>query len=208
MAEEMKKLATLKNEILIANFGIDVNPIAKEKEKIIYSNRLHNKLYRIDKIIEAFCLFKKNQASKDWRLIIAAKGSETDSLKSKVVSSSFSNDIEFIGWVEKEENERWYSKAKIWISIPESDATSISLLEAMACGCIPVVSNLPANCEWIHSNENGIVVQNLESDFISEALKLNYSELVETNRKKINELGTKKANRLKFIGLYEKIIAK
>ena len=38
-------------------------------------------------------------------------------------------------------------RAKIYISATKSDGTSLSLLEAMAGGCMPVVSNIPANTE-------------------------------------------------------------
>ena len=206
MAQEMEKLATLKNKILVANFGIDVTPINCPKENIVYSNRLHKKLYRVDKIIEAFARFKQNNERKDWRLVVAATGTETESLKDKANELGLTDDVEFVGWIQKEDNEQWYSKAKIWVSIPESDATSISLLEAMACGSIPVVSDLPANREWIQSGVNGIVVEDLESDFISDALLLNQTEAIELNKQRIDQDGTKEANREKFLKLYQKII--
>lgn len=206
MAAEMKKLAPSINKILIANFGIDVTPINCPKENIVYSNRLHKKLYRVDKIIEAFARFKQNNERKDWRLVVAATGNETESLKDKANELGLTDDVEFVGWIQKEDNEQWYSKAKIWVSIPESDATSISLLEAMACGSIPVVSDLPANREWIQSGVNGIVVEDLESDFISDALLLNQEEAIELNKQRIDQDGTKEANREKFLKLYQKII--
>jgi glycosyltransferase involved in cell wall biosynthesis len=205
MAQEMEKIAPLKNRIIIANFGIDVTPTNCEKENIIYSNRLHKKLYRVDKILEAFSLFYTNNNT-DWKLVIAATGTETDTLKIKVAELNLEHAIEFVGWIQKEDNEKWYSKAKIWVSIPESDATSISLLEAMACGCIPVVSDLPANCEWIQSGLNGIIVNDLESDFISDALKLNLAEAINMNKNRIEKDGTKASNRIKFIQLYQTIL--
>ena len=206
MAQEMEKFATLKNKILVANFGIDVTPVNCPKENIIYSNRLHKKLYRVDKIIEAFVRFKENSERKDWRLVVAATGTETDNLKKKASSLGLTNDIDFVGWIQKEDNEEWYSKAKIWVSIPESDATSISLLEAMALGSIPVVSDLPANREWIQSGVNGIVVEDLDSDFISKALTLNQSNAIEINKKRIEQDGTKESNRAKFLQLYQTIL--
>lgn len=208
MAQEMEKLATLKNKILVANFGIDVMPTNCPKENIVYSNRLHKKLYRVDKIIEAFARFKQNKEQKDWRLVVAATGIETENLKDKANKLGLTDDVEFVGWIQKEDNEQWYSKAKIWVSIPESDATSISLLEAMACGSIPVVSDLPSNREWIESGINGIVVEDLDSDFISEALTLNQSNAIEINKKRIEQDGTKDSNRAKFLQLYQSILKK
>ena len=206
MEQEMEKLATLKNKILVANFGIDVTPANCPKENIVYSNRLHKKLYRVDKIIEAFARFKQNKERKDWRLVVAATGTETENLKDKANKLGLTDDVEFVGWIQKEDNEQWYSKAKIWVSIPESDATSISLLEAMACGSIPVVSDLPSNREWIESGINGIVVEELDSDFISEALTMNQSNAIEINKKRIEQDGTKDSNREKFLQLYREIV--
>lgn len=206
MAEEMKKLAHPNHEILIANFGIDVAPFSGQKENIIYSNRLHKKLYRVDKTIAAFKKFNENRKDENWKLVIAATGEETENLKKMVQTLNLEKSTEFIGWVDKEVNSLWYSKAKFWVSIPESDATAISLLEAMACGCIPIVSNLPANREWIKNGENGVVVENVDGDFIETALSIHQEDAVRINIERIERDGTKEANRIKFLKLYQKIV--
>jgi glycosyltransferase involved in cell wall biosynthesis len=43
----------------------------------------------------------------------------------------------------------------LYLSSALSDTTSVSLLEAMACGLFPVVTNIPANREWISDGVNG-----------------------------------------------------
>lgn len=205
MAEEMKKLVPSLHEILIANFGIGIDPIPVEKENIIYSNRLHKKLYRIDKIIAAFHAFQQN--NKEWKLVIAATGEETENLKKQVSELGIEHKVEFAGWVDKVQNQQYYSLSKIWVSIPESDATSISLLEAMISRCIPVVSDLPANHEWIEDNKNGVIATNVEEDFIQRALLIDYNKAVEINVQRIEKDGTKEANREKFLKLYQSIIS-
>ena len=204
MANEVKALVKPKNDILIANFGIGIDPQPIEKENIVYSNRLHKKLYRIDKIIAAFHPF--SQKHPDWKLVIAATGDETDDLKKKVVDLQLADKVEFVGWIDKEENEAWYSKAKFWVSVPESDATAISLLEAMACGCIPIVSDLSANREWIKDGVNGVIVKDINSEFISTALTIDVAIAKDINHHLIEEKGTKSANKEKFIQLYKKAL--
>ena len=39
-----------------------------------------------------------------------------------------------------------------------SDGASLSLLEAMACGLPVVVSDIPANREWVEEGVNGVLV--------------------------------------------------
>jgi glycosyltransferase involved in cell wall biosynthesis len=46
----------------------------------------------------------------------------------------------------------------VYVSMSRSDGTSTSLLEALACGAFPVVSDIPANREWIDTMANGILV--------------------------------------------------
>ena len=52
----------------------------------------------------------------------------------------------------------FYRAASVTVSVPFSDATPMALLEAMACGSIPVVSDLPSLREWIRDGENGRIV--------------------------------------------------
>jgi glycosyltransferase involved in cell wall biosynthesis len=207
LASVMQRYVKKKLNTLIANFGIDIElgNYTGIKENIIYSNRLHQKLYRIDKIIFAFEFFLKHQ-QRDWKLVIAGAGEETDNLKELTTSLNLNAHVTFAGWLNKETNLDYYKKAKLFISIPESDATSISLLEAMAAGCIPLVSDLPANKEWIEDGRNGIIVKNGNGNFIQKALALNTTLCSSINQKLIQEKATKESQRKLFIDLYKRIL--
>jgi glycosyltransferase involved in cell wall biosynthesis len=202
----MRKIARPKNNIVLANFGIDRVEISAEKENVFYSNRLHKKLYNVDRIIRSFADFMQHPKHAGWRLVIAATGEETSQLKSLAESLEVSNAVEFVGWLSKEENARWYAKAKYWVSIPDSDATSISLLEAMAHGCIPIVSDLPANREWIQDGLNGWIVDPSANSFMSNRKPLDEIQARIFNSKLIEEKATKEVNRAKFIELYKRAL--
>jgi glycosyltransferase involved in cell wall biosynthesis len=109
--------------------------------------------------------------------------------------------------LDSETNRNWYARARFWISIPESDATSISLLEAMAYGCIPIVSNLPSNKEWITDGENGFIIKNLDEEYIEEMLAIDFEKAIQINKERILRDGTREANRQKFFNLYDQISA-
>lgn len=208
MADVMRKYAGHHQpEILIANFGIDITPERCEKEHLVYSNRQLTPLYRIDLVIELFQkLITSGDEYKNWKLAIAATGSQENQLRSLVQHLGIENNVTFYGWVGREQNTALYQKASIFISIPESDATSISLLEAMACGCIPVVSDLPANREWIRDNINGCIMHPDEKDILLRALQLNITKVQEMNAEIIQKEGTREANKTKFIDFYEQVI--
>ncbi len=208
MAEEMQRLVPDKKlDVTISNFGVAPLDLVVNKKNIIYSNRNHNPLYRIDKVIEGFERFAKSEVGSNWKLIIAGSGSETAKLKSIVDDKGLNEKITFVGFVNKEENYKYYADAKIFVSLPESDATSISLLEAMYYQCLPVLSDLPANKEWVVDNENGIIVHDLDGNYLERALLLDTFD-GEKNRKIILEKGTEEVSKKNFRNLLLKAISK
>ncbi len=209
MAEEMRKLVPEKSlDISICNFGVAPLPIDIEKDKIIYSNRNHNPLYRIEEVILGFERFSKSKNGADWLLVIAGSGSETENLKNLVQNKGLNEKVSFVGFVNTFENFNYYAKARIFVSLPESDATAMSLLESMYYKCIPVLSDLPANREWVEDGVNGIIVNNLKDDFFNRALSLNQEEIGAKNKSIIIEKGTEQVSSEHFKGLILKAVSR
>ena len=203
VASEMRRLAGRELEIPLANLGIELHPQLAEKQNVVFSNRLHNLLYRIDAIIRAFAKFVEH--APDWKLVVAGIGTETEKLKALVRELNIDDKVEFVGWLDSERNFHYYSIAKIWVSIPESDARPTSLFEAMSMGCIPVVADVPSLHEWIQDGVNGVVVKDISQEFISKANAIPMAEAVAMNRKIVEETATKEANRKKYLQMYEQI---
>lgn len=170
------------------------------KENLVYSNRLHKPLYRIDLIIKLFAEFYNTH--KDWKLVIGAEGEQTKSLKLLAHSLLPESAVEFTGWLNAEQNASWYSKASIYISLPESDGTSVSLLEAMSADCLPIVPDLSVSDEWIKSGVNGIVY-NPQVNPIEEALKLDADVCCKANQNLIAERALKSTTTKQFYSIYE-----
>ena len=195
----------LEKPLLIANFGIDPFYRPMKKENVIYSNRLHRKLYRIDEIIRAFNRFRKDQDI-EWKLIVAGDDAETESLKKLVAALKLNGHVDFVGWVDKDNNNLFYNRSRIYVSIPSTDATAISLLEAMHAGCIPVVADIPVSHEWIQDDVNGIIVKSMEENFIQRALAMDPEKVMTINQDIIKKRGLKHSNREKFINLYNQML--
>lgn len=179
MIDSMKKLHPEGN-YLLWQYGIDPILIEIPKENIIYSNRMHEPLYRIDKIIDYFVDFHKKNP--DWKLIIAADGSLSQILRKQVENLELNQSVEFVGYCDAKENATFYSKSKIYISIPESDGTSVSLMEAMSAACIPVVSDIKVNHEWIKHQQNGIIENETDNPLFL-AQKIDVEKAIIINKK-------------------------
>jgi hypothetical protein len=63
-------------------------------------------------------------------------------------------------WPHLDKAQMWvlFKKSRIYVSPSIHDGTPNSLLEAMACGCFPVVGNIESMKEWITSGKNGLLV--------------------------------------------------
>jgi glycosyltransferase involved in cell wall biosynthesis len=208
MIQEIHALCPGK-EAVNANFGVDFDlpeAMNADRELILYSNRMHEPLYRIEDILTQF---KAMCEDLDGHLILAGKGSLTAKLKDYTKLHQLTSQVTFTGFVTKNQNQANYLKSKFFISIPTSDGTSISLLEAMAYGCIPVLSDLPANREWVKDGENGIIIGRSEplSKAIKRGLELDAEKVQHYNRELINQRATKSANAALFKGIYSRILA-
>lgn len=145
------------------------NDIDTTSEKLtILSNRRLEKLYNIDIIIKGFKLAVNEYPNLN--LIIAATGTEETYLKDLVTELGLNSKIEFTGRYNQEELGKMLKKSDVFISIPSSDATSVSLLEAMGCGLYPVLCDLPANREWIEDNKNGIIINSINEENVKDAI--------------------------------------
>ncbi|MGC8768518.1 glycosyltransferase [Calditerrivibrio sp.] len=164
--------------VLTFPFGVENIPNVTNKEPLLFfSNRMLKPNYNIDKIVSFF----KNIHDRDKRsrLIIANDGVLRDDILGQISSLGLSSAVEYVGFLSKEKQDEIYAKSTFYISIPDSDATSVSLLEAMSFGCIPIVSNIPSNREWVWDGYNGFYFDgNIDRLFsvqsrIDEFLKIN-----------------------------------
>lgn len=154
------KLESKTKNIELVIFGVDTTlfkPADKSVgQKMILSNRRLEPIYNIENIIRAASLMKREFP--DIQLIILGDGSEKENLKQLSNSLGLQSNVEFRGEVKHEDLVSYLQAADVYISIPLSDGTSVSLLEAMACEKPVVVSDLPSNQEWVQQDINGKLV--------------------------------------------------
>ena len=209
LLEQMQRYCPKNAEILLANLGI--NPIKPlEKENIVFSNRLHSPLYRIEEVIKAFANFVSKPEFADWRLVVAATGKEKE-FQQLSQSLGIEDKVKFVGWLSQKENAEYYAKSKIYISLPKSDSFPISLLEAMSGECLCVISDLPAYKGIMKQGENSLIVSDLEiekADYLEQALALDNKTILCQNKAFVEDYANIKKNKAKFISVAENLVSK
>ncbi|GAB4482831.1 MAG: hypothetical protein OHK0031_05670 [Anaerolineales bacterium] len=63
-----------------------------------------------------------------------------------------------------------FRAAPLMVSPSTHDGTPNTLLEAMACGCLPVAGDLESIREWIHPGENGLLVNPADPQDLAQAI--------------------------------------
>lgn len=209
LLEQMQRYCPKRSEILLANLGI--NPIKPlEKENIVFSNRLHSPLYRIDEVIKAFANFVSKPEFADWQLVVAATGKEKE-FQQLAHFLGIEDKVKFVGWLSQKENAEYYAKSKIYISLPKSDSFPISLMEAMSGECIPVISDLPAYKGIMKKGENALILSDEEiakADYIERVLELDSQNILQKNKTFADSYADIEKNKEKFLSVAENLVTK
>ena len=80
-------------------------------------------------------------------------------------------------------------KSQVYVSISSHDGTPNSLLEAMACGCLPVCGDMESIREWITNGENGLLVDPHDPAAVAESiLRGLQDDILRTQAKKTNQV--------------------
>ncbi len=158
MAEVMRQLGAV--DVRVFPFGLErMPPAPKAKEPwLFFANRGMEPIYRPERVIEAFAAISAVQPAA--RLVVANHGSLRPKLDEQVRTLGLQHRVQFVGRLDATNQDRWYSRATWYLSLPASDSVAVSVLEAMGHGCIPILSDLPANHELVQDGHNGLIVPN------------------------------------------------
>jgi glycosyltransferase involved in cell wall biosynthesis len=118
---------------------------------VILSLRTWEPLYGVDGVAKAFCLAAKQDPR--LRLLLLGNGSQAEEIRKILAENNLVDRVHFGGQVSGDELPDYYRAADLYVSASHSDGSSVSLMEALACGLPVLVSDIPGNREWIGPRE-------------------------------------------------------
>ena len=146
-------------------WGVDLKHFSPEKRSaarkaIGFSNKfliIHTRSwetrYGVDIALRGFLNALRSQP--DMHLIMLGGGSQETVVREFVEQNGLNDRVHFIGYISNEKLAQYYRAGDVYLSASHVDGSSVALLEAMACGCVPIVSDIPSNLEWVTPGQTG-----------------------------------------------------
>jgi glycosyltransferase involved in cell wall biosynthesis len=136
-------------------FNLSKRPRGDTKRTVVLSCRVFEREQNVEYLIQAIAPILRKR--RDIELHFCGDGSHRAYCQNLIRELGIEQNANFFGFVDHDQMPLYYCQADIYVSSSTSDADHISLMEALACGLFPVVSDIPTNREWIEDNKNGFL---------------------------------------------------
>lgn len=156
-------------------FGVDTAlfrspamPAAAPPPLRIISTRNFAPVYSVHTVVEAARLLHlRGQAL---ALDLVGAGPLEAALRAQVQAAGLQELTTFHGHVSHPRLVQLLGNAHVFVSSALSDGNNVSLNEAMACGCLPVATDIAANAQWLRHGDNGLLFKPGDATALADAL--------------------------------------
>ncbi|MFO8061367.1 MAG: glycosyltransferase [bacterium] len=154
-------------------YGVDtayidtIEPQKKSAKFRIISTRNFKPIYNMEIVLKSVSELRRTRY--DFDFIILGKGTDeqTMSIEHYIDKYKMHDYTYFPGFVPMDTVFSYLKSSDIFISIPDTDGTPISVLEGMYCGAFPVLSDIEANREIVNNN-NALLTGLSENSIVSD----------------------------------------
>ncbi len=135
--------------------------------RLICTRRLEE-VYNHRTIITAMAILARQRI--DFRLTLVGPGPLRERVRAQATEQGLAGKISFLGAVSNLRLPELLGRHDVYLSASRSDGASLCLLEAMAAGVYPVVSDISANRLWIRHGFNGLLHKTWEPQSLADCL--------------------------------------
>lgn len=131
----------------------------------VFCNRSWEPNYGVDVLARAFVKVAKQ--SPGVSLMLLSGGSQAAAIRQILLRGGVDERVTFPGQISYADLPRFYHLADLYVSPSHVDGSSVSLMEALACGLPCLVSDIPANQEWVSEGQNGWLFPDGDADVLA-----------------------------------------
>jgi glycosyltransferase involved in cell wall biosynthesis len=178
--------------------------------KLLCTRRLEA-TYECVVVLRALSILKDDGVR--FHCMFAAGGRQEPRLKREASALDVAGHVTFRGGYSQEELPRLLEEADVYVSAKPTDGTSMSLLEAMASGVFPVVTDIPANREWLTGRGDSVLVRRGNARELATGLRIAIEnaqlrhDAVDMNRRRIQLSGERRKNLARLTRVYNQLVA-
>ncbi len=207
------KIETLTLGIDTAKFSSVERPqIGKSRVLRLVCTRRLESVFDHHTIVDALILLKEEGLG--FEMTFVGDGSLLGELTQRVKEVGLDDHVSFAGRVDNDNLPEVLSRHDVYLSASLWDGASLSLLEAMATGLFPIVSDIRANSAWLKHNVDGLLHKVSDPDDLAKCILqlCSHPELaagaVRRNRKRVVESGDRGTNMKRLEEIYKDLVAK
>lgn len=148
------------------------NQLGWQEHFVLISNRSWEKIYGVEIIAGAFA--EAVSLNPDLRLMLLGNGSLEKEINHILQKKGVEKFVLLVGKVDHDDLINYYQAADLYLSASYSDGSSVSLMEALACGLPALVSDISSNKEWIIPGKNGYLFRTGDADDLAHQIETVY----------------------------------
>ena len=208
-----RALGALPDRLHVIPWGVDramFRPAAQREPGLLVSTRMHEPVYDLPALIAGVRPVLERRS--DARLVIAGDGSLRSALVRLANDTLPAGRYEFVGRLAPAALAALLGRAEVYLSASRSDSTSVSLLEAKACGAVPVVTDIEGNREWVGEGDGARLFASGDAAGVTRALESVLGDPAwceaarARNRRVIEERGDWSRNMLRIEALFGALV--
>jgi len=220
LADMAKSLGIDPDKIRTLTLGIDTERFALSQRpqfekyrplRLVCTRRLES-VFDHHTIIDALAALKEKRIR--FEMTFAGDGSLRGGLRQRVEDAGLSDSVRFAGKLNNDDLPEVLGRQDVYLSASLWDGASLSLLEAMATGLFPIVSDIKANSTWLDHGVGGLLHKVGDPVDLAECIAefcnnpQMAAEAAGRNREKVVESADRVTNMKRLEGIYEELSAK
>jgi glycosyltransferase involved in cell wall biosynthesis len=204
LAEVVEELGVTRERILTATLGVDMDALPYRPRVEWHSpvrllcTRGLRAVYDPVTILRACAILKRGNTQ--FTCTFAAGGPMEPELRTLARKEGLEGTVRFLGGYQHSGIAELLYDHDIYVSASLFDGSSLSLLEAMACGIFPVVSRIPSNQGWLDEGRTALMFAPGDAMELAERIRQSLEsaalvrEAVQANRSRVEERGSRHRN--------------
>ena len=220
LADMAKSLGVDPDKIRTLTPGIDTERFALSRRpqfdrsrplRLVCTRRLEA-VFDHHMIIDALTVLKEKRIR--FEMTFAGDGSLRGGLKQRVEEAGLGESVRFAGKLDNDDLPEVLGRQDVYLSASLWDGASLSLLEAMATGLFPIVSNIKANSTWLDHGVDGLLHRVGDPADLAECIvrfcnnPQMAAEAAARNREKVVESADRVTNMKRLEGIYLELLSK